>query len=258
MAKGPVMIYRSVHDKEYFCYKREVPQNKNLSLKAKGLHAYLMSLPDNWEIHLSEISSHFTDGKDAIRAACSELEAAGYVVKTKEQKKHGRFTGYVYDVIESGKSDIQKPPLRENRHGKTVTENPPLDIRHGQSRHGDKEAEPNGPALPPSPKSDLNPKSSSGEREGAVTWFGFHRVFLTQDEFSELVGRFGDQDHGDRVAKAYRAIERLDAYLEDAPKRKYKNHWRVICNWVIDTVKKQVFDSAEWRRIKGEIQRFRK
>ena len=41
-------------------------KDTRLSWKAKGLMTYLLSLPDDWTIHLSEIEQHATDGKSLV------------------------------------------------------------------------------------------------------------------------------------------------------------------------------------------------
>lgn len=85
--------------------------NPNLTAKAKGIHAYIMSLPDGWKVRLRELRSHFKDGMASIRSAFDELEAAGYLVKGKgaddnadaKGNIHGngnRFAGFAYDFFE--------------------------------------------------------------------------------------------------------------------------------------------------------------
>ena len=91
---------------------KECLQDKTLSWKAKGLLAYLLSLPDDWQIYLSELSNHATDGKDSTQSAMNQLIQAGYITKQKAIRKAGQFTGYNYTVAEK--------PSRLNRSGKTV------------------------------------------------------------------------------------------------------------------------------------------
>lgn len=49
-----------------------------LSFRAKGLHAYLLSKPDDWQVYIAHLEEESPrEGKDAIRGAIKELEAAG-------------------------------------------------------------------------------------------------------------------------------------------------------------------------------------
>lgn len=50
-----------------------------LSLKAKGLAAYLLTKPDTWSITITNIETYNQDGQDAIKAALQELERCGYL-----------------------------------------------------------------------------------------------------------------------------------------------------------------------------------
>lgn len=58
-------------------------QNKSLSLKAKGLWAYLNSKPDGWIFSIDRIANETADGRDAVRSAIHELEAAGLLARTR-------------------------------------------------------------------------------------------------------------------------------------------------------------------------------
>lgn len=86
-----------------------------LSWKAKGLMTYLLSLPQDWEIYMTELETHSSDGKDSLKSAIKELEEKGYIVKEQKTDK-GKFAGYSYTIYET--------PKRKNRSGKTATEKP--------------------------------------------------------------------------------------------------------------------------------------
>lgn len=58
-------------------------QNKSLSLKAKGLWAYLNSKPDGWIFSIDRIANETADGRDAVRSAIHELETAGLLARTR-------------------------------------------------------------------------------------------------------------------------------------------------------------------------------
>ena len=54
-------------------------QDKRLSLKAKGLLSYMLSLPDDWDYSLKGLTTGCRDGIDSVRSAVRELEASGYL-----------------------------------------------------------------------------------------------------------------------------------------------------------------------------------
>jgi hypothetical protein len=60
-----------------------VLNDKTLSLRAKGLFAYMYSKPHGWEFSSYRMVNESTEGRDAIRTAEKELIIAGYLVRKK-------------------------------------------------------------------------------------------------------------------------------------------------------------------------------
>ena len=86
--------------KQYVTISNEVMRDKDLSLKAKGLYALVMSLPDDWDFTLKGICAISKENYTAVNSAIKELIDAGYC--TREQAKaDGRFTGYDYIFYDS-------------------------------------------------------------------------------------------------------------------------------------------------------------
>lgn len=115
-------IVRVQHDRNnpYFMQNKAALYDKNLSLKAKGLHSFLMSKPDDWKIYVRALAAELKEGKDAVGAALSELIARGYIHKKRNHDELGKFQGFTYTVYEiipyPGNPDTDYPD----------TENPPL------------------------------------------------------------------------------------------------------------------------------------
>lgn len=65
-------------------------QDKKLSLKAKGLLSYMLSLPDDWDYSLKGLTTGCKDGLDSVRTAVLELEEHGYVRRQKVRNARGR------------------------------------------------------------------------------------------------------------------------------------------------------------------------
>ena len=75
-----------------------------LSWKAKGLLAYLLSKPDDWQVYERDIIAHARDSRDSVRAGLKELEAAGYIVREQVRNHRGRFAAKRYQVFERPQS----------------------------------------------------------------------------------------------------------------------------------------------------------
>ena len=97
-------------------------QNKDLSLKAKGLLCLMLSLPDNWDYTLAGLAQLSSDGVDATRNALNELEQHGYF-KRVTKRDNGKFDDVEYIISETpmfDESTLEKPML-EN----PILDNPP-------------------------------------------------------------------------------------------------------------------------------------
>ena len=109
-------------------------QDKRLSLKAKGLLSYMLSLPDDWDYSLKGLTIGCKDGLDSVRTAVLELEEHGYVRRQKVRNAKGQIIDYDYQVYESPVEDAPAVP--------------------------GKEGEPSAPSASKSPKSRMKPCSS--------------------------------------------------------------------------------------------------
>ena len=86
-------------------------QDKRLSLKAKGLLSYMLSLPDDWDYSLKGLTTGCRDGIDSVRSAVHELEDGGYLCRSKVRDARGRIIDYNYEVFElPQKEQIEKRP----------------------------------------------------------------------------------------------------------------------------------------------------
>lgn len=87
-------------------------QNKNLSLKAKGLLSYMLSLPSDWDYSLAGLVANSKESKTSIRNTLTELKENHYLSVTKlypNQTKSKKIE-YIYNIYEEPhlEPDIQK------------------------------------------------------------------------------------------------------------------------------------------------------
>jgi hypothetical protein len=88
-----------------------------LSWKAKGLLAYLLSKPHDWEVWVKDLVERSRDGKAAVYSALDELTKWGYVERKQQHRPDGTFRSVEYLVREqplSGFPHTEKPHT-ENR-----------------------------------------------------------------------------------------------------------------------------------------------
>lgn len=86
-------------------------QDKEISLKAKGLLGLMLSLPSNWDYSVNGLVTIVKENKAAVQSALKELEEHKYLKRTRVQGETGRFD-YVYDIYEK---PYDKLPCTENR-----------------------------------------------------------------------------------------------------------------------------------------------
>ncbi len=88
--------------RDRFVVISKVPlEDARLSWKARGIHAYLMSKPDNWNVIVGHLVSQSPkEGRDAVRGALMELEKAGYIRRTKTKSEQGQYDGVDTEVFE--------------------------------------------------------------------------------------------------------------------------------------------------------------
>jgi hypothetical protein len=72
-----------------------------LSWRAKGVLAYLLTRPDNWQVRITDIAQRGRDGRDAILSAMRELIACGYVRRARLRNEDGTLGPTEYVVYEA-------------------------------------------------------------------------------------------------------------------------------------------------------------
>ena len=87
-------------NKNYSVISNTPLQDKNLSLKAKGLLALVFTLPDDWEYSINGIVKIVKESRDAVMTAFKELEQNGYLKREKQRTSDGKFSSVVYVFYE--------------------------------------------------------------------------------------------------------------------------------------------------------------
>lgn len=106
-------IQRSPHNKEnpYVPILRTTAQDKSLSYEARGLLAYLLSKPHDWQVKIHDLQHEKYAGRDKVQRILKELAARGYLTRPqKYQDKTGKWCWTPYYVWE----EPQHEPFTEN------------------------------------------------------------------------------------------------------------------------------------------------
>lgn len=102
-------IRRTKRTGNFTTVRNEYLQDVNLSWKAKGLITYIMSLPPNWQLNLSDLKKRSKDGRDATAAGLRELITNGYCQRCKVRGDGGTFVGCDYEVSDIKEFEPEQP-----------------------------------------------------------------------------------------------------------------------------------------------------
>jgi uncharacterized phage protein (TIGR02220 family) len=109
-------IYRVKKNANYVVMNRTVLNDDRLSWKAKGLHAYMLSMPDDWVFYNEELAKHSADGIAVIKSSIKELKQYGYLVRKPMKDDKGKILSWETHVYECPEVDFPptgKPTDRE-------------------------------------------------------------------------------------------------------------------------------------------------
>lgn len=87
-----ITIIRTPHDdtRPYFSMSRNTAQDRSLSWEARGVLAYLLSKPSDWQIIIADLKQNC--GRDKVRKILDELKTAHYLLITQGHDEKGHFT----------------------------------------------------------------------------------------------------------------------------------------------------------------------
>lgn len=106
------MIRRAPKDKEnpYAQVNRKLLQDRSLSFQARGLLAYVLSKPRNWEARDHDLMKEGGIGEYALRSILRELKAQGYACRVRSRGARGKLD-WDLEIYEEKQPVEAKAPL---------------------------------------------------------------------------------------------------------------------------------------------------
>jgi len=105
----------------YVVASRTIVEDKNLSMKDRGLLLTLISLPPVWNFTVSGIASILPDGYGAVNSCMKRLIDAGYVRRT-QVRNEGKFSDIQLEVYDS--PFVKNPQTDNPLTGNPIAEKP--------------------------------------------------------------------------------------------------------------------------------------
>ena len=113
-------VFRVQKTKDFTVMSNHHLKNKDLSLRSKGLLSFMLILPEDWDNSLKVLATLNKEGIDAIRSAINELEAFGYIERSRVRNEKGQLGENEYIIHEL-------PISPEPKQTEPTLENPTLD-----------------------------------------------------------------------------------------------------------------------------------
>ena len=248
-------ISRSNHDKEnpYVMIKKASIQDKDLTIDARGLLAYLLSLPDNWTINLKHLKNEFKIGYIRIKTTIDLLCKFGYMkkIKLKDEKHTNLRRGDKYILSEEkgyylGNLDIRIPSA-QNPENETILSNKEKQKTKKDTDIKEDKEKGTTPLKPPSSQ-DVPKNIVKKNRPNLIKVK--ENIWLTPEELEKLKNLTTEQN--------------LNSLLEDmedyqyARNKPYANHYRALLKWIRNQFKSQQrkgpdnFSDNKWEAPKAD------
>ena len=128
------MIIRTVKtENPYAQIDKRLLNNKELSWRTKGILAYLLSKPNDWETRISDIIQHAKEGRTAVDRCLKEAKEKGYILEKEIRNEKGQYMGIEYDVYETPQA--QKPAFGKPEFGEHTPTNNKEDTNNEKDMH---------------------------------------------------------------------------------------------------------------------------
>lgn len=106
--------------KNYTIVDNSMLQDQNLSLTEKGLMAYLLQLPNDWDISQTQVERATNTGRRTMQKLFDSLMNKGYIVKRESRDERGRFH-VEYDIYEKP-TQVDFKVIHNENHRSTFTD----------------------------------------------------------------------------------------------------------------------------------------
>lgn len=148
-SRAPYRIPRPgvMHEKDrqperYVKIGNHLAQHRELSLTAIGLSTYIQSLPTGADVSIKALAQRFTEGETRIASALRELEAHGYLSRTRERLPSGQIVTRTVSYnnpparrLKAAERPVQ-PPATAPAPARTEVPDPDPEPEPGRTRTG--------------------------------------------------------------------------------------------------------------------------
>jgi len=188
------MIIRTHRRSEFTILPNHVLQNSQLTWEARGMLAYLVSLPENWQVHVTELSKRSPAAYSKNKRIIAELVATGHIVKSQKRDSAGKFKDWIFDVFDEPLIRIAECAVLPH------SDNPDSENQHLQRTQQTKNTSTNKPAASGGGKTRPAPSEAgklSFAREFGLVWSKSHERLLLESRAVAILRHEGIEDAGE-------------------------------------------------------------
>ena len=96
MSSNRTTIVKSKLHRDFTIIPNEILKRTDVSLQAKGLFCYILSLPDDWIVYKNKLAVMTGESRRQINNAFAELEKKGYLISTDVYRRGLKQKEYVF------------------------------------------------------------------------------------------------------------------------------------------------------------------
>lgn len=221
------MVFKIEKTKNYTVMSNYHLRDKNLSLKAKGLLSFMLSLPEDWDYSLNGLVSVSKESKKAIRSILNELKENGYLIVEQTREKNGQYK-YNYIIYEV-------PPVVEKQK-----DNP--DTQKGYTDKGDAENDTQINTKKQNIKQQIDKIDKTTHHEIKPTIHSNKRNVLTKDIIKRKYIKSNDIE-----------LVKYDKFFNNILKEYDIDDVVIILHYVIKSVKRRQFKDENGKKIDNKF-----
>jgi hypothetical protein len=106
-------IIRTQRRAQFVLLSQRAVEDSRLSWAARGLLAYLLSRPDNWQVRVAHLRKQAPSGRDVVYKLLGELGSYRYLVRQRLRDEEGKLCGTVYYVYDHPKEPLPEKPYTD-------------------------------------------------------------------------------------------------------------------------------------------------
>lgn len=183
-------VFKTHRTKKYSTIGLYCVEDNKLSWESKGLHTYLISRPNGWKVHLSELLKRSTNGRHSLRSCLRELNELGYIEWTQVFDDKHKFVEMKYDVYEKSNQDVivrnkQTHLKKIDASDEKTDSNPQTGFPHADFPYDEKPAcgkSVGGESAPNNNHINNNQKDTNNQGNSEAPKNGAPKAFLPKDE----------------------------------------------------------------------------